>query len=59
MFTLLTKMCCGRTVPRMVTIQFQPFRPYMNLALKNSYGTGIRLSNIITGHIIQDEHFRP
>ena len=35
-------------IPRMVTIQLEPFLPYVNLALKNSYGTGIWLSNIIT-----------
>ena len=39
----------------MVTIQLEPFLPYVNLALKNSYRTGIWLSNIIT----QAEHFRP
>ena len=43
--------CYGRTVttPRMVTIRLQPFLLYMNLALKNSYQTGIWLSNIISG----------
>ena len=33
----------------MVTIQFEPFLPYVNLVLKNSYQTGIWLSKIITG----------
>ena len=41
------------TIPRMVTIQLQPFLSYflsyLYLALKNSYRTGIWLSNIITG----------
>ena len=43
-------MCFGRpvTIPRMVTIQLQPFLSYLNLALKNSYRTRIGLSNIIT-----------
>ena len=35
----------------MVTIQLQPFLLYINSALKNSYRTGIWLSNIIIGHI--------
>ena len=33
------------TIPRTVTIQLQHFLPYMNLAFKNSYCTGIWLSN--------------
>ena len=37
------------TVRRMVTIQFQPFLPCVNLVIKNSYGTGLRISYIITG----------
>ena len=37
----------------MVTIHLQPFLPYVILALKNSYWTGIWPSNIIT----QAEHF--
>ena len=35
------------TIHRTVTIQLQHFLPYMNLAFKNSYCTGIWLSNII------------
>ena len=30
----------------------------LNLAIKNSYRKGIRLSNIFTGHLNQAEHFR-
>ena len=49
--------CHGRpvTILRMVTIQLQPFLPYVNLSFKNSHRTGIWLSNFIT----QAEHFRP
>ena len=41
--------CYGRavTIPRMVTVPLQPFLLYMNFALKNTYRTGIWLSNII------------
>ena len=56
------------TIPRMVTIQLQPFLPYLNLpfknfdqmrcwSLKNSYRKGILLSNTITGHLPQAGHF--
>ena len=50
-------MCNGRVVniPRMVTIQLEPFLPYVNLALKNSYRTEVWLLNIIT----EAEHFQP
>ena len=34
-------------IAKIVTIQLQPFVLYINLALKNSYWTGIWLSNII------------
>ena len=34
-------------ISRIVTIQLQPFVPYINLTLQNSYWTGIWLSNII------------
>ena len=34
------------TSPMMVTIHLQPFQPYVNLALKNSYRTGIWLSTL-------------
>ena len=37
------------TIPRMVTIQLQPFLWYTNFAPKNCYWVGIWLSNIITG----------
>ena len=41
--------CYGRavTIPRMVTVPLQPFLLYMNLALENTYRTGIWLSYII------------
>ena len=38
------------TIPRTVTIQLQPFLPFLNLPLKHFYHTGIWLSNIIIGH---------
>ena len=37
------------TIPRTVTIQLQPFLPYMNFALKMSYQKRIWLSKILTG----------
>ena len=43
------------TIPRMVTIQFQPILPYVNFVLKNSYRKGIWLSNIITGQEFDKE----
>ena len=45
------------TIPRMVTIQFQTFILYISFALKNFYQKGIWLSNIITKHVAQAEHF--
>ena len=55
MLTVLTNQDQPRYYGRMVTIQLQPFLPYTNLALKNSYRKGIWLSNIITGPVAQAE----
>ena len=48
-FKILDKLRSFRrmvSIPRRVNLHFQPFLPYMNLAPKNSYWTGIWPSNL-------------